>query len=135
MTAPGYGAAGYRAQAVTTAGPAQLVLMLFDGALTAIEKARRALTDTELTDRAGAGVTVHVELTRAQDIVLELQMSLDHEVGGAISASLDSLYGYCLDQLVAANLAKSSEPLTPVAHIIREIRDAWAGAMTQAGAA
>ena len=130
MTAPPHGAEGYRTQAVTTAGPAQLVLMLFDGALTAIEKAGRALTEP-----GTAADAAHVELTRAQDIVLELQMSLDHEVGGAISMSLDALYGYCLEQLVEANLAKSSAPLAPVAQIIGEIRDAWAGAMTTAGAA
>ena len=124
------GSAGYRSHSVTTAGPAQLVLMLFDGALTAIEKATRAMAVAP-----PAADTVHVELTRAQDIVLELQMSLDHEVGGAISASLDALYAFCLEQLVAANVAKSSEPLAPVARIIGEIRDAWAGAMTSAGAA
>ncbi len=129
MTAAAYGTDASRAQSVTTAGPAQLVLMLFEGALTAIDRACRAITTTDTGDEA------HVELTRAQDIVLELQMSLDHEVGGAIAASLDALYGYCLEQLLKANLAKSREPLAPVAHVIREIRDSWAGAMNAAGAA
>lgn len=125
-----YGAAAYQTDAVTTAGPERLVLMLFDGAIAAVASAERHLSDpTEAAPEAA-----HRSLTKAQDIVLELQMSLDHDAGGAIAASLDALYGYCLDQLVGANLAKDAAPLRPVTQVLGELREAWAGALRGVGA-
>ncbi len=117
----------YREAAVTTAGPAQLVALLYDGALAAIGCARRHL-DGDRPDPEAA----HRELTRAQDILVELQMSLDHGAGGGISSSLDALYDFCLDRLVAANLAKDTRPLQPVTTVLLELRDAWNGAVVAA---
>ena len=120
MTLAAQPAYHYQAGAVNTAGPGQLVLMLFDGSLTAIARAARAL-ETEAVDIDLA----HRELTRAQDIVLELQLSLDHDAGGAIAKSLDSLYAFCLDRLVAANVSKDPQPLASVTKVLNELRDAW----------
>ncbi len=111
----------YQVESVNTAGPAQLVLMLFDGSLAAISRAAAAL--------AAPGPTsidiAHRELTRAQDIVLELQLSLDHEAGGQIARSLDGLYSFCLERLVAANVAKDPQPLATVSHVLNELRESW----------
>jgi len=93
----------YQSDAIATAGPAQLVLMLFDGALASLLRARTALVE------AGPDVleVSHKELQRCQDIVWELRMSLDRERGGAIAANLGSLYDYCLTQLVQANVRQA----------------------------
>ena len=92
----------YQSQAVGTAGPLQLVLMLYDRALAAIARSEWALKNKELSSIELA----HRELTRAQDIVTELMLSLDHDLGGEISTSLNSIYQFCLDQLTQANLRK-----------------------------
>jgi flagellar protein FliS len=123
--------ATYQAQAAMTATPGGLVLMLFDGALAAIAKAQYALDPGESRDLELA----HRELTRAQDILTELQVSLDHEAGGRISTSLSSLYLFCIEQLVGANVSKNAGSLPAVAHILGELRVAFAAATEQATAA
>jgi flagellar protein FliS len=105
----------YQTSAVETASPAQLVLMLYDGALAAIVRARLS---------AGAEA-VNRELLKAQDIVSELLVTLDHGRGGALAANLASLYGFCLDRLVAANLRKDLSLLDDVEPVLRGLRDAW----------
>jgi flagellar secretion chaperone FliS len=126
LTAGTYSAAGnaYRNQAVESASPAQLVLMLYDGVLAAIATSTRALA-SDPRDIA----TAHRELTRAQDIILELQLSLDHDRGGDIASSLEGIYGFCIDKLTQANVKKDTYPLSDVTRFITELRDAWVVAM------
>jgi flagellar protein FliS len=114
----------YQSDAIATAGPAQLVLMLFDGALTSVIRARSALLD------GGPQVheIAHKELQRSQDIIWELRMSLDGERGGVIAQSLGSLYDYCLTQLVQANISKDATKLDIVEEVIGDLRGAWAEA-------
>src|SRR3712207_6604224 len=111
----------YRTNAVETAGPAQLVLMMYDRALVGILKARQATGP-------GALETVNHELVRAQDILTELLLTLDHEQGGDIAANLHSLYAFCIDRLIEANLRKDMEILDDVERVLRPIRDSWAEA-------
>ena len=83
-----YRAAGdaYRVQDVSTAGPGQLVVLLYDGALDAIAKAERALVQSEAGDDGrDRYTTAHDQLSRAQAILTELQLSLDHDLGGEIA--------------------------------------------------
>jgi flagellar protein FliS len=111
--------AQYQAQAVETASPAQLVLMLYDGALAAMVRAR--LGD-EQPDRVEV---IHGELTKAQAIITELLVTLDLERGGVIAANLASLYDFCLDRLLSANLSKDLSQLDAVEAVVRDLRDAW----------
>lgn len=110
----------YQAQAVETATPAQLVVMLYDGALAAIARAERALQP------AGSVETAHRELTKAQDIVTELLLALDYERGGDIAPGLAAIYQYCLDRLTAANVGKNPGPLADVSRSLADLREAWA---------
>ena len=102
-------------------GPAKLVLVLLDASLTAIAKAAHAIDESG----PAAVALAHQELTRAQDIVLELQLALDHETGGSTARCLDALYSYCLERLVAANVGKDATPLASVSHVLRELRASW----------
>jgi flagellar secretion chaperone FliS len=111
-----YGA--YTQQAVVTASPAQLVLMLFDGALVRLDLATEAIT----TARNEAA---HTALVRAQAIVDELNVSLDLAAGGQLATGLRALYGYCSRRLVEANLAKDAQIVAEVRTVLLELRDAW----------
>ena len=117
-----YAASGYdqyRTQAATTASPSQLVLMLFDGVLAEVARAGRALAPpVDVVD-------AHDCLGRAQAIVTELTLTLDHERGGQLATNLASLYAFCEERLVDANVRKSPEHLDDVTDVILGIREAW----------
>jgi flagellar secretion chaperone FliS len=115
----------YRTQAATTASPAQLVLMLYDGALGQVDRAQHALAD-------GQHEQAHDALTRAQAIITHLSATLDHDRGGDIATNLASLYGFCSQRLVEANLAKRADELPSVASVLRNLRDTWEEACVQA---
>lgn len=117
----------YRAQAVETAGPVQLVIMLYDGAIAAIARSEHAMAGSE-RDKFEV---VNRELTRAQDIVTELWLSLDHELGGQIADNLAAIYQHCLATLTRANLDKSPRDLPEVKDHLVNLRDAFANAAAQ----
>lgn len=121
--------AQYRTQAVTTASPAQLVAMLYQRALTAVTVAEQALTTQPNPELA------HTELVRAQDIVTELTCSLDHEQGGEIATNLASLYEFCSDRLVRANIAKDAGLLPAVRDTLGGIAEAWGQMIAQSAPA
>ena len=108
----------YRKNAVLGASPAQLVVMLYDGALRFIEGGRAAM-------RAGDLVRQNELLQRAQRIVAELLGTLDRESGGEIAANLASLYDFAIDRLVKANIEDAEGPLDEAAATLRELREAW----------
>jgi flagellar secretion chaperone FliS len=116
MNASGY--SQYQTQAATTASPAQLVLMLYDGALSRVTRAEVALEES-------SPQLAHEHLTRAQAIVTELDVTLDRERGGEMAANLASLYDFCNDRLMQANITKSREGLSDVANVLQGLRDAW----------
>jgi flagellar protein FliS len=119
----------YQSQAVGTAGPMQLVLMLYDRALAAIARSEWALKNRE----PGSLELAHQELTRAQDIVTELMLSLDHDKGGEISTSLNAIYEFCLERLTQANLSKDATALPFVAKSLSDLREAWAHIAAETG--
>lgn len=119
--------AQYRQQAATTASPAQLVLMLFDGALNEVARAGYAF-EAEPVDLA----EVNDCLGRAQAIVSHLSATLDRERGGAVAASLSSIYRFCQEQLVDANVRKSADPLASVTDSLTGLRDSWEQACVNA---
>src|SRR5882724_12147306 len=81
----------YRRIATQTAPPGQLVLMLYEGAIKFLE---RALPGFSCDDPAQANMLVHNNLQRAQDIIRELNASLNMEQGGEFAQTLRRLYDY-----------------------------------------
>ncbi len=123
MVAQGY-AQAYRAAAVLTASPGQLVLMLFDGALKSMAIAREAF-DRPPSDFKRFEV-INNHLVKAQRILAELQGGLDMEQGGEFAQTMHRLYSYHIRRLFEANMKKQVEPVVEVERLVREIRDAWA---------
>jgi flagellar protein FliS len=130
MLAQGY-ARTYRANAVLTASPGQLVLMLYDGALKALALARDAFTRPEDDSRRIA--TINEQLLKAQAIINELQSGLNMEAGGEFARTMHRLYDYHNRRLFEANLRKQEAPVIEVERLVRELRDAWAQMLAQAG--
>lgn len=104
---------------VDSANPHRLVLMLFDGALSALADARQHMSAGNVSAKGAA-------ISRAISIIGEgLRVSLDMERGGAIAAQLRDLYDYMTGRLVEANANNSQEMLAEVSSLLSELRAAW----------
>ncbi|MAH26923.1 MAG: flagellar export chaperone FliS [Opitutae bacterium] len=121
-------AKSYKAQSVQTASPGKLVLMLFDGYLRFTTAAVKSFEETDLTKKNEG---INNNLIKAQNIVTELQSSLDMSVPGELPGTLYRLYDYVLHQLQQANLQKNPEPIAEADKVITELREAWAEMLIQ----
>lgn len=107
----------YAREAVTTATPAQLLVMLYDRLVKDLDAAERGLGARDIQ-------ATHVALIHAQDIVHELNSTLDVSVWPEGEA-LKRLYDWVIEQLVAANMNKDVEYLNNARVVIEPIREAW----------
>lgn len=121
-------AKSYKSVAVTTATPGQLILMLYDGALRFLATASHGFQIESLNQR---NEQIHNNLVKTQNILRELQLSLNLKVGGEFAQNMYALYDFMHDQLRRANLSKEPEPIATVERLLREIRDAWAQMLNQ----
>lgn len=110
----------YKQNSVMTASPQELTLMLYNGALKFIGKAKIFIEQKNIQK-------ANESLIRAQDIIRELNITLnmDYEV----SQNLRSLYTYIIERLVDANISKDIKVLDEVGEMITELRDTWKEAM------
>jgi len=122
----------YRQVATMTAPPGQIVLMLFDGALRALE---RALPGFAAKDPAQANMLIHNNVQRAQEIIRELNYALNMEQGGECATTLRRLYDYFDKRLVESNVRKRRDGIDEVIRHLTVLREAWATMLTTQGAA
>ncbi|MCL4848071.1 MAG: flagellar export chaperone FliS [Acidobacteria bacterium] len=120
-------ASAYQEVQVTSRSPVELVVMLYDGAISSIAQARAAMVARDL-------VTKRAAIDKAYAIVTHLQSTLSMDDGGEVAASLDSLYTYVVDQIVQANTSLAPAPLDDCLRVLRPLRDAWASLASQQGA-
>ncbi|MBW6391399.1 flagellar export chaperone FliS [Billgrantia antri] len=105
--------------AVMSASPHQLIVMLFDGALSAIRAARIHMQSDNITEKGKA-------ISKALDIVNNgLLAALDTEKGGEVAERLGSLYDYIARLLLAANLHNDQESLDQAEKLLDDIASAW----------
>lgn len=109
----------YRNNSVLTSSPQELTLMLYNGAIKFCMQGKQAIEDKNIQE-------AHRLIMRAQDIIEELQITLDHQY--PIAQEMDRIYDFILYQLREANLSKSPEYLDSATDFIRELRDTWAQA-------
>ena len=110
----------YARETVTTASPAQLVVMLYDRLLKDLKVAEAAIAITDIQ-------VSHTALVHAQEILHELNVTLDTSVWKE-GESLKRLYEYCIEQLIDANIHKASQPIQIVRSVLEPIADAWRAA-------
>jgi len=113
----------YRQIATQTASPNQLVLMLYDGAIRFLERARLGFLEE---DPLEYNRTVNNNVLRAQDIINELNRSLDMSKGGEFSTNMRRLYTYLDRRLQESNERKDEEAIKEVINRVTVLRDAWA---------
>ncbi|MDU5780302.1 MAG: flagellar export chaperone FliS [Pantoea sp.] len=105
--------------AVMSANPHQLVNMLFEGALSALVRARLFMQDGNIE---GKGLS----LSKAINIIENgLKQGLEEESGDELTTNLISLYAYMVRRLLQANLRNDVEAIVEVEALLRNIADAW----------
>ena len=112
----------YRTVKVQTASPAQIMIMLYDGAIRFTQIASRKIGESDI---AGKGTYIG----KVQAIISELMSSLDFSVAPELCEQLQQLYLYMIDQLTEANVSCTVEPLDVVQDLLSTLRDGWGEAL------
>jgi flagellar protein FliS len=118
----------YKTIATNTAPPGQLVLMLYEGAIRFLEQ---ALAGFQHEDPLEFNSTIHNNVLRAQEILNELNNSLNLPEGGDLATTLRGLYGYMHRQLTQSNTRKSPEGIHDTITRLSVLRDAWSEMLRQ----
>ena len=114
----------YQQTRVGTTGHGDLVVMLYDGALRFLGQAREKM---QVRDYAAKGILI----SRALDVINELDSSLNMEAGGELAQNLHNLYFLCSTRLLKANLKLDIDMLDNVTTILTGLRNAFAQIITQ----
>ena len=121
----GYGKKGlgrYQDMKVQTASPAQIMIMLYDGAIRFTLQAKKKL---EEKDFEGKGIFI----SKTQAIVDELMNSLNFSIAPELCENLQQLYIYINERLSEANIKCDAEVLDEVIGLLNTLRDGWKQAL------
>ena len=110
------GYAAYANSEVATATPAELTLMLYDGAIKFCNIAIMALEEKDLEK-------AHNNIIKVENIISEFQITLNHKY--PVAKDFDAVYKYLKERLVEANVKKDKEVLEEVLEHLRTMRDTW----------
>jgi flagellar protein FliS len=103
---------------VGTADRLQLVIMLYDGAISFLGQARERMA---AQDAAGKGLLIG----RALDIIAELNASLNFQAGQELATNLFHLYNFMTSHLTKANLNWDLQALEEVLSMLQQLRETW----------
>lgn len=106
----------YHNNAISTASPAKLTMMLYEGAIKFCNIAIIALEEKDYQK-------VNENLKKAQKIIMEFRITLDHKY--PVWEDFERMYEYIYNQLVEGNLKKDKETIEDALQYIREMRDTW----------
>jgi flagellar protein FliS len=112
------GIATYQQNTVTTQSKGRLIVMLYDGA---IKFLKLAIKEMEANNYEAKGTYI----TRAQDIINELNAVLDMETGGEIATNLRKLYCFMSNRLSQANIKCDPQMIRDVIKLMEELNQGW----------
>ncbi len=108
--------ATYANNKVASATPAELTLMLYEGAIKFCNLAKIDIEKNEYGDSIG-----HIQ--RARDIIVELQSTLDFKY--PVARDFDNIYRYIFELMAKVNRDHDMEVLEELLKELRELRDIW----------
>ena len=106
----------YQRNKILTASPAEITLMLYEGA---IKFCNIAIMGIEQSDMEKA----HTNIMKTQRIIEEFRNTLDRKY--QVAEEFDKIYVYALQRLFEANIKKDKEILEEVNTHLRSLRDTW----------
>ena len=114
--------AAYNNSKIQTATPAELTLLLYEGA---IKFTNIAIVAMEKNDVQKA----HDNIMKTEKIIEEFQATLDHKY--PVANDFEAVYSYLLKRLFDANIRKDPEILEEVLRHLRTMRDTWKEVMAK----
>ncbi len=112
----------YNRNKILTASPAELTLMLYEGAIKFCNIAMIAIEKGDLQK-------AHTNIKKAEDIITEFKVTLNHKY--PVAEDFEKIYDYIYSLLVNANVKKDPEILNQALDEIRGMRDTWKEVMNR----
>lgn len=119
-----YGFGAYKKTSIHTASKEQILLMLYQAAIKNCKKAMEAIESKDIAKKGEY-------IGKLQDIIIELNNSLDFEIGGKVAEELSSLYDYMLYASTQANIKIEAEPLVGCLNVLNTLYEGWTEAVKQ----
>lgn len=113
----------YNRNKILTASPAEVTLMLYEGAIKFCNIAIMAIEQKDIQK-------AHNNIIKTQRIIEEFRNTLDHKY--PVWEDFDRVYVYVLQRLLEANITKDKEILEEVNTHLRSMRDTWKEVMKRA---
>ena len=105
----------YQTNNITTATPEKLMIMLFDGTIQFLQKAKTAIEEKNLSERSK-------NIESARKILRELMRTIDLENGNDVSKRLFRLYNQMAMKLIKANVSRKASLIDEVIEDMTNIR-------------
>jgi flagellar protein FliS len=112
------GISAYKQNAVLTATPGRLIVMLYDGAIRFLRKAIDEIEAKRWTEKGQS-------INKALDILNELKLSLHAEADSEIAQNLLQLYEFMIRHLHRANIQRDPQRLREVIQLLEELNAGW----------
>ena len=106
----------YNNSKILTASPAELTLMLYDGAIKFCNIAIMAIEKNDV-------MKAHTYIVKTENIIEEFQATLNHKY--PVAKGFDNVYKYIYNRLIEANVKKDKDILEEVLVHLRTLRDTW----------
>lgn len=108
----------YQENTVNTQSQGRLIVMLYDGAIKFLRQAQESIAVADISSR-------NRYISKARDIVFELNTSLNMEQGGRIAQNLRSLYNFLWRYLGDANLKNDPRMIDKAIGMLDDLAGAW----------
>lgn len=108
----------YQKTQLETASPEKILIMLYNGAINFLKKAKVAF---ETSNK----IEAHNNILAAEKIIMEFMTTLDMDMGGEMAKNLYALYDYLYNRLVESNMKNKPEILDEVINHLVKLRDTW----------
>lgn len=108
----------YQQTEIKTSSPEKLLIMLYDGAIQFLNKAKIGISNKNIEE-------THNNIIAAQKIISEFMNSLDLKIGGEVAKNLYSLYEYLNYRLIQANIKKDIDMVDEVLNHLKDLKQTW----------
>ena len=116
MTQANKAYAAYASNKILTASPAELTLMLYEGAIKFANIAMAAMENNDVEK-------AHNNVIKVRNIILEFQSTLNYSY--PVAQDFNNVYEYLKFRLTEANLHKEPEIMEEILGHLRTMRDTW----------
>ena len=114
----------YKKTSVESASREKLLLLMYEAAIKYVKRASAAIEQNDIAERGK-------NIGFAFDVIMELNNTLDHTVGGDVATNLEQLYMFLTEELTKANIEASRDRLVKIEEILMTLYSGWQEAIEQ----